>query len=103
MRRTLQGLRLLITGASGGIGRCLAEQAARAGAKVGLVARSEDKLRALAESLTAGGGEAVALPGDVTRPEDRQRVLDGMVHRFGGLHVLINNAGVGSFAHFVDS
>ena len=64
MRRDLRGARLLITGASGGIGRCLAEQAARDGARLALVARSADKLQELAGTLSALGAEALALPGD---------------------------------------
>ena len=101
MKRELQGRRVLITGASSGIGRCLAEQLAQVGARVAVAARSEDKLRALARSLAPA--EVVALPADVTRAEDRRRLLDQVQARLGGLDVLINNAGVASWAHFADS
>jgi short-subunit dehydrogenase len=103
MLRALTGRRLLITGASSGIGRCLAMEAARFGAQVALTARSANRLIELVESITAHGGTAVALPADVTSETDRQRLLDGVVGQFGGLDVLINNAGVGSFGHFADS
>src|SRR5437763_1730665 len=52
MRRDLRGQRILITGASSGIGRCLASQLAQAGCRLALAARSEDKLQTLAKSLT---------------------------------------------------
>src|SRR5262245_42797258 len=100
MVRDLRGLRLLITGASSGIGRSLAEQAARAGARVALVARSAGPLETLAAELARGGTEAVAVPADVTVPTERQRLLETVASRFGGLDVLINNAGVGSWGHF---
>jgi short-subunit dehydrogenase len=103
MVRDLQGRRVLITGSSGGIGRCLAEGLARRGARVALAARSADRLRELAGSLTARGGEAVAVPADVTSDADRRRMIDTTVATFGGLDVLINNAGVASFAHFANS
>src|SRR5579884_1059425 len=75
MKRTLPGRRLLITGASGGIGRCLAEQAAARGARVALTARSADLLQELTRKLSAAGAEAVAIPADVRREEDRQRLV----------------------------
>jgi short-subunit dehydrogenase len=101
MKRDLQGRRILITGASSGIGRCLALQLALAGARLAVVARTDDKLRDLARSLAPS--EVVVLPADVTRDEDRRRVLDLAQARLGGLDVLINNAGVASWAHFADS
>src|SRR5262245_51337896 len=103
MARDIRGRRLLITGASSGIGRSLAEQAAREGARVALVARSADRLNALADQLHSQGADALALPADVTHEEDRQRLLDTVTERWGGLDVLINNAGIGSWAHFADS
>ena len=102
MVRDLQGRRLLITGASGGIGRCVAEEAVRAGARVVLAARSADKLDALARELRGGGGEVFAVAADVTSDSDRRRLLAEAVDRFGGLDVLINNAGVASFGHFAE-
>jgi short-subunit dehydrogenase len=103
MGRSLQERRFLITGASSGIGRCLAEQAAARGAWVALAARSGDQLQAIADSLTAQGARAVAVPADITVAQDRQRLLDTVAEHFGGLDVLVNNAGVASFGHFADS
>ncbi len=103
MRRELRGARILLTGASSGIGRCLAEQAAQAGARLVLAARSADRLQELAHSLTALGAEAIAVPGDITREADRQNLVATVVERLGGLDVVINNAGVGSWCHFAES
>src|SRR5438132_4725300 len=100
MMRALRGCRLLITGASGGIGRCLALAAGARGARVALAARSGDKLEALAEEM---GGQAVAIAADVTSAADRQRLLDRVAEHYGGLDVLVNNAGAGSFGHFAES
>jgi short-subunit dehydrogenase len=100
MTRELTGSRLLVTGASSGIGRCLAEEAAAAGARVLATARSADRLAELAPRL---GPQGMVLAADVTRGEDRQRMLETMAQRFGGLDVLINNAGVASFGHFAGS
>jgi short-subunit dehydrogenase len=102
MWRDLRETRILLTGASSGIGRCVAEQAAREGAKLALVARSADKLQELAGTLSARGAEVLVVPGDVTSATDRRRVLSAVVERFGGLDVLINNAGVGSWGHFAE-
>ncbi len=103
MKRDLRGRRLLITGASGGIGRCLAEQAAAAGARLVLAARSAEPLRELAITLAAGSADVLAVPADVASEADRKRLLAAAVEHFGGLDVLVNNAGVASFAHFADS
>ena len=102
MMRELRGRRLLITGASSGIGRAVAEQAARAGACLVLAARSADKLDALARELTTHGAEVIAVVADVTSAADRSRLLATAVERFDGLDALINNAGVGSFGHFAE-
>ena len=103
MKRTLHDQRILITGASSGIGRALAEVAARQGAKVAVVARQAVPLEDLALELRRHDTEALAIPGDVTKPEDRQRLLATVVDEFGGLDVLVNNAGVGSYGHFAES
>src|SRR6266545_4827008 len=103
MKRELRGRRVLVTGASSGIGKALAEQLAQHGARLVLVARSQEKLAALADRLAAANGEAVPLVADLASDADRQRVIDEAVRRLGGLDVLINNAGIGSFAHFADS
>src|SRR5690242_18031857 len=102
MRRDLRGARILITGASGGIGRCLAEQVAGEGARLALVARSADKLQELSTTLSARGTEVLTLAGDVTNEQDRQHILSAVVEHFEGLDVLINNAGVGSWGHFAE-
>lgn len=102
LSRALQGCRVLITGASSGIGRCLAEQLARDGARVAVTARSQERLAGLA-TQTARTGEVLAIAGDVTHEADRRRMLDITVAKLGGLDVLVNNAGIASWAHFADS
>jgi short-subunit dehydrogenase len=102
MKRDLKDRRILLTGASSGIGRALAEQLAQGGVRLVLAARSLDKLEELQTSLKARGCDVLAVATDITLDVDRRKVVDLVVKRFGGLDVLINSAGVGSFAHFVD-
>jgi short-subunit dehydrogenase len=103
MRRELREKRILITGASQGIGQALAIEAVAAGARVAISARSEDLLRKAAEDLTGHGHPVLAIPADVTKSDDRRRMLDSVIQAWGGLDVLVNNAGVSCFGHFSSS
>lgn len=103
MRREIAGLRLLITGASSGIGRAVATEAAQRGARLALTARSAEELESLAASLTERGAEAFAVPGDLQKEADQSRIVREAADRLGGLDVLVNNAGVASWGHFADS
>lgn len=86
----------IVTGASNGIGKGIAEAYAEAGAKTVLVARSPDKLAALQRSLEAAGATALALPCDVTRENDVARLFGEVRDKFGRVDVVVNNAGVAS-------
>jgi short-subunit dehydrogenase len=101
-RRTLAGLRVLITGASQGIGRALALEAARRGMRVLAAARSEDLLTELNHAARAAGGLLETVQADVTNADDRRRMAEAAVRHFGGLDVLVNNAGIGATGHFTD-
>lgn len=101
-RRQLKGKRVLLTGASSGIGRCLAEQLAEQGAKLVLLARNESKLNEVADSLRDEGAEVVCVIGDVTDSAVRATALAQCEQAFGGLDLLINNAGVGAYGRFVE-
>ncbi|MGL6096978.1 MAG: SDR family NAD(P)-dependent oxidoreductase [Fimbriiglobus sp.] len=103
MTRDLTGKRAIVTGASGGIGRAVAKALAIAGAKVAVAARSTDKLTKLVAEITAAGGTAVAVTTDVTVPADRERLVAETVAAFGGVDLLVNNAGVASWGHFSTS
>ncbi|MBX9623015.1 MAG: SDR family NAD(P)-dependent oxidoreductase [Gemmataceae bacterium] len=103
MRRDLRGRVVLVTGASRGIGRRLAGKLAKLGARLALTARSADDLAKLAGDLRADGTDVEAFPADLTSPADRERLVGGVVGRFGGLDVLVNCAGVCSFGEFSTS
>jgi short-subunit dehydrogenase len=103
MRRDVRGRVVLVTGASRGIGRRAAERLAKLGAILALTARSVDDLAKLVSELKATGAQAEAFPGDLTKPEDRERIVSDTVARFGQLDVLINCAGVCSFGEFSTS
>jgi short-subunit dehydrogenase len=100
MNRNLNGRRVVLTGASSGIGRALAKELGRAGAKLVLAGRSAERLDQLSAALTASGAEALAVPTDLRKQEDRERLIRAAVERFGGIDVLVNSAGVSSWGHF---
>lgn len=80
---------VIITGASEGIGAACARLLTERGARLVLTARSEPKLRQVA------GPGAVVVPGDLTEPETRKRVVEAALNQYGRIDILINNAGVG--------
>ncbi|MEL6594648.1 MAG: SDR family oxidoreductase [Pseudomonadota bacterium] len=87
----MTGKTVLITGASRGIGAEAARVFAAAGANVALLARSEEAIADLAGEI---GSQALAIPCDVSRYWEMQAAVDATIKTFGGLDVLINNAGV---------
>lgn len=91
---------VIITGASSGIGRALALECARRGAKLALGARSVDKLEELAASLKAGGTEVLVLKTDVAVEADCRNLVEKTLGKFGRIDVLINNAGISMRALF---
>ncbi|MFQ3649085.1 MAG: SDR family oxidoreductase [Gemmataceae bacterium] len=102
-RRNLHGARILITGASQGIGRAMALEAARRGAVVLAAARNEPLLAELAAEARSKGLTIHIVQADVTDPAGRAAMVDAAQHHLGGLDVLINNAGIGATGHFADA
>lgn len=103
MRRDVRGRVVLITGASRGIGKRVAARLGDRGARLALSARSKGDLDQIAGELRAKGVEVETFPADLTKPVDRQKIVDSAVSRFGGLDVLLNCAGVCSFGEFSTS
>ena len=101
-RRSISGSRILITGASQGIGKALAEAAAARGARVLVCARKRELLDELAAVIRASGGTIEVVQADITCPDDRRRLVEAARAAFGGLDILVNNAGIGATGHFAD-
>ena len=94
VRVDLSGQVAVVTGASQGIGKAIAETLAANGATVALVARSAGKLADLAAAIQAAGGNAEVFPCDVTQGEAIAAVVEAVVEKLGRLDILVNNAGV---------
>ncbi len=103
MTRDLAGKRVILTGASGGIGRATAAALAAAGCRLALAARTGAALNEVAGKLRDTGADAIAVPTDITNAADRRRLVDAAAAAFGGLDILVNNAGIGSWGHFASS
>lgn len=100
MKRYLNGKVVVITGASSGIGEAMAREYSKMGAKVVLGARREEELRRVAEDIKAAGGEVAYAACDVVSEEECKRLIDTAIDNFGGIDVLICNAGLSMRALF---
>jgi short-subunit dehydrogenase len=105
MRRSLENKRILLTGASSGIGSALAPLLAKEGAELVLLARRKERLEEVAGQIQQqyGNRKVVIVDGDITDSEVRRRAIQSATEHLGGLDILINNAGVGATARFEDT
>src|SRR3954466_8072114 len=95
-RFKLDGKVVIVTGASSGLGVAFAEGFAEAGADGAICARRAERLEDTKAKVEAKGRRCVAVPADVAKPEDCQRVVEETVSQLGRVDVLINNAGIGT-------
>lgn len=93
---------IVLTGASSGVGLVTARKAANFGARLVLVARSEESLNQLAGELRDAGAEVITVKADVGSHEDMARVAQTAIERFGGFDTWVNNAGVTIFGRHGD-
>jgi len=91
----VDGAVALVTGAGAGIGRAIAETFAAAGASVAVTDRDAATAKEAADAIIAAGGKATSAACDVTKEEDLVAAVDLAVNAFGGLTILVNNAGGG--------
>jgi NAD(P)-dependent dehydrogenase (short-subunit alcohol dehydrogenase family) len=90
----------VVTGASSGIGRTVAERFAAGGARVAVCSRAADRIEPVAEGIVEEGGDAVAVECDVRERDEVEAFVDATVEAFGGIDLLVNNAGASFVASF---
>jgi NAD(P)-dependent dehydrogenase (short-subunit alcohol dehydrogenase family) len=95
-RFRLDGRVAIVTGASSGLGAETARQMASAGARLAIGARRAEKLTRLCDEIQSQGGEAIAIPLNVSSPDECQRFVTRTIEAFGQVDVLVNNAGIGA-------
>ena len=96
----VEGKVIIITGASSGFGKLTAKRAAEMGGKIGLAARSEEKLKETVAEIKAAGGEASYIVTDVAKKDDVFAMAKFAVDTYGRIDVLVNNAGTMPLAFF---
>ena len=101
--RNLDGKRVVITGASSGIGEQLTRVLASRGCRIVINARRLDRLERLRDELAEAGATIEVVHGDITDPATRTRLLEKVVAAFGGLDILVNNAGIGAIGPFCEA
>ncbi len=97
LRKSLEGKVVILTGGGGGMGSVMTLGLIEDGARVVAIDIRQDRLDAIVKKASGLGGEGsmLALLADITRPEECARVVDAVFSRFGAVHMLVNNAGVG--------
>jgi len=99
----LKGKVAIITGGSEGLGRATVERFARSGAKIAMCARRADVLDAAAKEIQkATGADILAMPTDVTKQDQCEKLVSAVIGRWGGVDVLLNNAGTSQAQGFMD-
>jgi NAD(P)-dependent dehydrogenase (short-subunit alcohol dehydrogenase family) len=94
---------VLVTGGSSGLGRALVRTLASEGARVAFCGRDADRVRQVADEVTAAGADTIGVPTDVTEPEQLAAFVQAAVDRWGGINALVNNAGTGAGGKFEEN
>ncbi|MBE6020538.1 MAG: SDR family oxidoreductase [Clostridiales bacterium] len=90
----LEGKVAVITGGNSGVGAATAKLLAAEGAKVVITARRKEALEKVAEEITAAGGTVLAVPTDISKGEDSEKLMEEVIAKFGKIDILVNNAGI---------
>ncbi len=98
----LKGKVAVVTGGTEGIGKATALTLAREGAKVAICARRQPLLDAVAAEITKAGGEVLAVAADMSKAADCERFINAVVKRYGGIDILLNNAGTSKRGKFLE-
>ena len=100
VKHAFDGKVIVITGASSGIGEAMAREYSKLGARVVLGARNEAKLSQVAQAICSEGGKVIYVVADVAKAEDCRRLIESAVEEYGGIDILICNAGISMRAAF---